>query len=425
MDDKKQTDSHPWLKQLLVSIIGTSIGVGLTFTANRCVDNYKQRNAKRETAIMAVCDIDEIVRELREEIHLEDSLFQVTMYVSTHQEQIDSLSIDTIDMAFDYLYDNPMRHKEWTSDTKENAFNSGIDARMNLGNNQFYDNVQLCYYARRSLIRVMQDAPVFRKPVRKEDYEIFLQSLRPSDIDQSGNPVPDARRWVLKQIFAQGSTALYIRRFFARKDAYSQIAYRLERLNNENKLLMNITDGDIEKYIRENSEKVLKQASADLIIGKWEFILGDNSNYYEFRKDNSSEATFRIVFQLQLSLFEEQNDAHNVFVISPMTFRMNGRWELNGDTLITDYDSDTAELISFDLDTSNFPQAVLDSLKDSLEIEKEMAKNFLFDEIMNIPHRSVFNISFDKSGRTMVWKTEETTPSGKKQTVSYQVYRRD
>ncbi len=29
-----------WLKQLLISILGTSIGVGLTFTVNRCVDSH-------------------------------------------------------------------------------------------------------------------------------------------------------------------------------------------------------------------------------------------------------------------------------------------------------------------------------------------------------------------------------------------------
>jgi len=104
------------------------------------------------------------VQGLKDEMQLEDSLFKVTMYVASHQELIDSLSMDTLDMAFKYLYDDPTVVKEWTADTKENAFNSGIDARMNLGNNQFYDNVQQCYYVRRSLMKVMADAPMFRRP---------------------------------------------------------------------------------------------------------------------------------------------------------------------------------------------------------------------------------------------------------------------
>jgi hypothetical protein len=158
-----------WIKELLLTILGTAIGVGLTFFVNDKVEDAHRRSAQRETAIMAVCDIDEIIKGLKEELHLEDSLFKVTMYVATHQELIDSLPIDTLDMAFKYLYDDPTVLKEWTADTKENAFNSGIDARMNLGNNQFYDNVQSCYYVRRSLMKVMEDAPMFQRPSARKD----------------------------------------------------------------------------------------------------------------------------------------------------------------------------------------------------------------------------------------------------------------
>lgn len=147
---------------------------------------------------MAVCDIDEIVQGLKDEIQLEDSLFKVAMYVASHQELIDSLPIDTLDMAFKYLYDDPAVVKEWTADTKENAFNSGIDARMNLGNNQFYDNVQSCYYVRRSLMKVMADAPMFQRPVSKNAYEDALYELPTEALDHHGVPLPEARRYVMK-----------------------------------------------------------------------------------------------------------------------------------------------------------------------------------------------------------------------------------
>ena len=167
----------PWGKQLLTSILGTAIGVGLTFTADRMMENNKQQRAQRETALMAVCDIDEIIQQLKDEMHSEDELFQVAMYVSTHQEQIDAMREDTIDMTFEYLYDDPAKVKDWTIDTKENAFNSGMEARKNLGNNKFYENMQSSYYARRSLMKKMEQDPVFRKPVRSETYEQDLQQL--------------------------------------------------------------------------------------------------------------------------------------------------------------------------------------------------------------------------------------------------------
>ena len=417
----REIKNHSWLKQLFISILGTSIGVGLTFTADRCVDSHKQQGAQRETAIMAVCDIDEIVQGLKEEMHLEDSLFKVAMYVSTHQEQIDTLSLDTLLMAFQYLYDNPMEVKGWTSDTKENAFNSGIDARMNLGNNQFYDNVQSCYYIRRSLIKKMTDAPLFQRPVSKDAYEDFLYELHPSAIDYNGVPLPDARRHVMKQVFAHKSTTLYIKRYFSRREAYLVAVTDLERLNRENKLLMSISDKDIEAYIKKNSDNVTERASADLIRGRWEAKYDNSEQSYVFREDNTTELLSHFTGQLQAILPQEQME---VLLLTPMTIHLKGRWELRGDTLITDYDANSVELVSFELDVSQFPQSALERLKDSLEIKKEMTKNYFLNGLRHQNFKEEHTIKFDKSGNTMVWTKEVTTPAGAKAQTSFQVYRK-
>ena len=408
-----------WLKELLLTTLGTAIGLGLTIFVNDKVENAHQRSAQRETAIMAVCDIDEIVQGLKDEIQMEDSLFKVTMYVASHQELIDSLPMDTLDMAFKYLYDDPTVVKEWTADTKENAFNSGIDARMNLGNNQFYDNVQSCYYVRRSLMKVMADAPMFQRPVSKNAYEDALYELPTDALDHHGVPLPDARRYVMKSVFAHKSTTLYIKRYFIRREAYQNAIMKLERLNRENKLLMDITDEDIEKYIRQNSENVSQQTIADLIIGTW---LVEGKNTFAFHEDNTFEMTCVTELQAQVLLEEEQKE---VFVVIPASFRTKGQWMLNGDTLRGEYDFSTAEMLSFDYDTSSFPQSALERMKDSLEIEKEETrKEFLemFRHREDTKHESV--VSFDKSGNTMVWTSEEITPAGNKQTSSMQLYRK-
>lgn len=407
------------VKELLLTTLGTAIGVGLTFFVNDKVEDAHRRAAQRETAIMAVCDIDEIVQGLKDEIQLEDSLFKVTMYVASHQELIDSLPIDTLDMAFKYLYDDPAVVKEWTADTKENAFNSGIDARMNLGNNQFYDNVQSCYYVRRSLIKVMADAPMFQRPVSKNAYEDALYELPTDALNHSGVPLPEARRYVMKSVFAHKSTTLYIKRYFKRREAFQNAVTKLEGLNRENKLLMDITDEDIEKYIRQNSENVSQQTIADLIIGTW---LIEDKDTFAFHEDNTFEMTCVTELQAQVLLEEEQKE---VFVVIPASFRTKGQWMLNGDTLRGEYDFSTAEMLSFDYDTSNFPQSALERMKDSLEIEKEETrKKFLemFRHREDTKHESV--VSFDKSGNTMVWTHEESTPAGNKQTTSMQLYRK-
>ena len=417
MENKKNQNKYPELRNLSLSILGTAIGVGLTFFVNNRVEYNHQRSAQRETAIMAVCDIDEIAQGLKDEIQLEDSLFQVTMYVSTHQERIDSLPMDTLYMAFDYLYDNPTVVKPWTADTKENAFNSGIDARMNLGNNQFYDNVQSCYYVRHSLMKVMANAPIFQRPLSKDAYEDILYELPTTDIDFDGGLLPGALRNMMKQVFAQKSTTLYIRRYFNRKTVYQNAAAKLERLNRENKLLMDITDEDIEKYIKQNSENVSQQAIAELIIGRW--VL--NKDTITFHEDSTFERTWVTEFQAEIQLVEEQKE---VFVLIPAAFRTKGQWTLNGDTLTYDCDNKNAEMLSFDFDTSNFPQSALERLKDSLEIQKEWTKNNILISIRQQTLKFDEVVSFDRSGNTMVWTHEETTPAGNKQTTSLQLYRK-
>ena len=414
---KKKQIFPPELKQLSISILGTAIGVGLTFFVNDKVEEAHQRAAQRETAIMAVCDIDEIVQGLKDEIQLEDSMFNVTMYVATHQELIDSLPMDTLDMALMYLYDDPTVVKEWTADTKENAFNSGIDARMNLGNNQFYDNVQSCYYVRRSLMKVMRDAPMFRHPLDKNTYENFLYELPVNVIDYDGVPYPKARRHVMKQGFAHKSTMLYIKRYFIRKSAYQDAITKLERLNRENKLLMDITDEDIEKYIRQNSENISQQAIADLMIGTW---LMDKDTIV-FHEDNTFERTWVMEHQLQLQLERDQKE---VFVLIPTAIRTKGQWTLNGDTLTSNCDSRNAEMLSFYYDTSNFPQSALERMKDSLEIEKEETREYILECFRQQTLKYEDVVSFDKSGSTMVWTFEEPTPSGNKQTTSLHLYRK-
>ena len=421
MENKNKQSKYSELKQLSLSILGTAIGVGLTFFVDNQVDIRHQRAAQRETAIMAVCDIDEIVQGLKDEIKLEDSLFQVTMYISTHQELIDSLSMDTLDMAFKYLYDDPTVVKPWTADTKENAFNSGIDARMNLGNNQFYDNVQQCYYVRRSLMKVMRDAPMFSRPIRKDAYEEALYELPINVIGMNGKPFPESWRYVMKSVFEHKSTTLYIKRYFIRKNAYQNAITKLEMLNSENKLLMDITNEDIEKYIKQNSKKVSQQLMADLIIGTWLVVEGEHKDTIAFHEDNTFERIWGIRYDLMLPLDEEQKE---VFIYIPASLRTKGQWKLDGDTLRREYDFSTAEMLSYDFDTSSFPQSALERLKDDLKMRKEEMRVTILEAFRHREDTKTENVvSIDRSGNTMVFTFEETTTDGNKQTDSQQLYR--
>lgn len=400
----------PWGKQLLTSILGTAIGVGLTFTADRMMENNKQQRAQRETALMAVCDIDEIIQQLKDEMHSEDELFQVAMYVSTHQEQIDAMREDTIDMTFEYLYDDPAKVKDWTIDTKENAFNSGMEARKNLGNNKFYENMQSSYYARRSLMKKMEQDPVFRKPVRSETYEQDLQHLGYQQLDamRKFKPYLEARKSMVKKFLAQGETMIYIKRYFSRREAYEHAISNLQRLNRENKMLMNISKEDIEEYIRQN-ENIMQAPTADLIVGSWEGNTEKNTTTYVFHADSTVELTLGFVMEVTFDLKEEHAE---VFLPTPTTFSAKGRWELTGDTLKYQFDGQTVELQSFEVDWSYLPEAALERVKGDFEEEEKDIKDGMLAMLQNMAPiiSDTCVISFDKSGSTMVCSQRKMTP---------------
>lgn len=237
----------------------------------------------------------------------------------------------------------------------------------------------------------------------------------------NGKPFPDSWRYVMKSVFEHKSTTLYIKRYFIRKEAYQNAISKLERLNSENKLLMDITDEDIEKYIKQNSKNVSQQLMADLIIGTW-LMEGENKDTIAFHEDNTFERIWSIRYDLMLPLEVEQKE---VFIFMPATFRTKGQWKLDGDTLRREYDFSTAEMLSFDFDTSSFPQSALERLKDDLEMRKEEMRVTILEAFRRREDTKTEDVvSFDRSGNTMMWIYEETTPDGKKQTDSQQLYRK-
>ena len=112
-------------------------------------------------------------------------------------------------------------------------------------------------------------------------------------------------------------------------------------------------------------------------------------------------------------------------MLSPMTTYMEGRWELRGDTLITDLDASTAAITSFEVDLSNFPQASMENVKDSIEIKKDMMKQLLLKEMRHWTLKKDYLISFDKSTNTMAWRFKEATPAGNNKEKSMLLYRKN
>jgi hypothetical protein len=56
------------LKELLMTFLGTTISIVLTFGTTALLDNREKAAQQRQTALMSVYDIDEIIRMLKEDM---------------------------------------------------------------------------------------------------------------------------------------------------------------------------------------------------------------------------------------------------------------------------------------------------------------------------------------------------------------------
>lgn len=399
-EEKKQITVAPWLRQLLVGIIGTSIGLGLSFTVNRMVENTKQQKIQRETAMMAVYDIEEILRQLKEEKDQEEKMFNTSRYVLTHQDEMDSISPDTLAMVIDYLFDNPAAIKGWTVDTRENTFNSTMEIRRNLGDIHFYDNVQLCYQVRRELKLIMENDQAFKRPYNSEDYERFIRQMSGHEVNASSTePQPQFRAKFLKMFFPNETISLYLQRYLQRKIYYFKAIGELERMDRENKYLMSITDKDMEEYVRQNVDRT-QPATAAMIQGRWELVKDDYQDIYEINADSTMTRTGMGVGQVTLMLEAEKMD---VPVTIPLKFQIKGKWTFVADTLKAVYDIETFQFLSFDLDLSALPKAALERNKDSIEIKKKAIKDFYTQAYKTFNYNNTSIVQFDISGNTMMW----------------------
>lgn len=84
MRKKQENTRNFWRMQFIISVLGTSIGVGLTFGIGRMIENQKKEQAQRVTAMMVIHDIDESVSTLKEMKDDMEMLYNAMTYTRNH-----------------------------------------------------------------------------------------------------------------------------------------------------------------------------------------------------------------------------------------------------------------------------------------------------------------------------------------------------
>ena len=325
---KNKEKKHYWL-QFVISVLGTAIGVALTFALNGSLESRKQNQAQRLTAIMIIHDIDDTIDELKQMKEREESSGTLLEYAKEHRGHFDKVPFDTLTKIINNLLNNKSDFR--FDDSKEKIFNSDLDTWQNLGNMKFIDNVQTFFYDRHSFQEYLNQSDLWHKPVPQDEYmQLFMGAgwLTEEQFHRLAYPF-------LEKKLHDKRVAYYIDVADYRVSYLNQYIDYWTTLNEENKFLMGITDQELEDYINSMDVNGLAVTKRSL-SGSWESTLEDeNCESYSFNADKTfssrATATSSGHWQLWRGKVTTQVD-------------YSGTWELKGDSLFLRIDPQSYEI---------------------------------------------------------------------------------
>ena len=154
----------------------------------------------------------------------------------------------------------------------------------------------------------------FKRPVPVEFTNQFFKTLSSDAFGLNGMLSEETLRIVVRQAFQQPGVSYFLQKFFARNRCYSDAISDMVLLNQENKLLMNISDDDMDEYIRNNVDKT-KPATPKLVAGRWENQHDTKRQTYDMQKDLTVSMTNQT--EINVTFFVE-DEGVNVSVLAPV-----------------------------------------------------------------------------------------------------------
>ena len=338
MEQHKKT-SDSWLTRLLISILGTAIGVGLTFAVNNWRDNYNKEQVQRLMAIMVIHDIDESINSLKTLKENMETGYNAVVYTREHLDQLDSVPSDTLDKVLLFIFESEDEFR--FDNSKEKIFHSSPDTWQNLGSMKFIDNVQSCYYYRQEFQDSYNKSSFWRKPVSMKEMERLKLDNNNLSLDEYFEQYRAIELGFLKEKMNDESVSFYINTTPRQLAAISEYIKYFNQVNDENKFLMSITDDELENYVNSINTNGIAVTEKDL-IGTWNLSSStDELIHFEFQKDHTYSYVYDRLTTTNINF--SQGKLKTVY-------KESGTWKLEGDTLIAipdsvDYEVDASRMI--------------------------------------------------------------------------------
>ena len=200
-----------WVKELLMTILATTISIVLTFGTAYQIEYSQKKSSQRQMAMMIIHDIDNSIHRMEQadSIIREFDKLQLLILEGNYDKPIDSARTD-LSLC------NPSVVK--FSETTEQIFKSSVDTWNTIGKADFIDNVSNCY--------------IDRNEYNLSIIDEFCKKLLPTDSFRELSELDD-----LLDIDAD----YYV-------TYSSEIINRLKAANELNKRIMNVSDKELEKF---------------------------------------------------------------------------------------------------------------------------------------------------------------------------------
>ena len=385
MEKKTTRKPFDW-QRFLISVMGTAIGVALTFVVNGMLERRNKEQAQRLTAIMVIHDIDESIDILKSMAEPEEERGKLLEFALEHRDNLGKMPYDSLtSIIYALLESSDFRF----DDSKEKVFNSDLDTWQNLGNMKFIDNVQSFFYNRQSFQEWYNSDDLWRRPVSRDEYmQLFMGEgwLTEERVCEILHPF-------LKEKLHDRRVTYYIDVASYRLREFNRKIEEWTDLNEDNKFLMGITDRELEDYINSMVAEGNRVTKRNL-TGNWTLAMGKNSySNYSFGPGNS--------FSVESVLLDEghwENWSGTLKAISTYS----GVWEVKGDSLILTPGPSTAGDVKVEVDGSGL--VPVEGRRDSLDSWLDEYRQFSLEECRkNSEARHAFHSRMDSSHDKMKW----------------------
>ena len=409
--EKKEKPNRSWWTQFLISVLGTAIGVGLTFVVNNRIENRKKEQAQRMTAMMVIHDIDESVNTIKSMKERMETLYNAMTFTMEHLDHLDSIPNDTLYKAIEFIMTDDQDFRFDMS--KEKIFHSSPDTWQNLGSMKFIDNVQSFYFDRQAFQDLRNNSTFWHEPISVSEFE----KIKIDNSDLSVEEYIEQYNSLLCDFLKDQLNNDHIKYFIDytpwRVAVLVSLIENWTEMNDENKFLMSITDEELENYVNSinHSGDALTEKS---LIGTWELSsTEENSSEWAFRKDHT------------YSLVTINSSSVNLpFAKGKLKVRFTeeGTWKLEGDSLIrvSDLDALGVELDASELVAMAGKQDMCDSWVE--EYREEVMKYNRANVMLNM--RNARHARLDASHNKMEMRGMSTTPQGEKVQVTFYLKRK-